>query len=240
MKRLADNLVLVGAGNYGESIPYDSPDYEKWVLTSALKKLDENNLVNTRGFEIHTLETRSPQVLEFLKNSSLEIIMQDTFNDIKKPIKYPLHDIIKRLQTRYFTCSASYMLALAQYMGYKKVILRGMNMLMEGDIQKYSVEYWLGRLTQSGLEIELSEWTDLLKCPVLYGYEADNTLAVYQCRIINELTNQIALRQHNIINAVQEIQNMQSILRNENAALMKQIMDRHKIDAGKWEDEEEN
>jgi hypothetical protein len=136
MERLADTLYIVGVGHYGDTddIPWGSPDVEKWGISGTLYKKDESELVNTRCIEVHTLHTRPKEILDFLFTTNLDVVAQENFANIKYTIKYPLQEMIDHYRTRYFTCSFSYMLALAHYMGYKKIILRGINMLFEGGI----------------------------------------------------------------------------------------------------------
>jgi hypothetical protein len=236
-KRLKDKLVLVGAGEYGETIPYQDSEYEKWILGGKLHKLYKRPdlirpLANVRGFEIHTMETRPKNYLEFLQEVDHEIIMQEEFDFIKRPLKYPLEDILEKYESRYYLCTFSYMIALAMYMEYKEVYIYGANMLINDDyVQKYNFEYWLGRAQQAGIKIYTTENCDLLKCGALYGYEAVNTLGVYQAKYMGELSKNVNYRlkvaQAYLENAINSI----DILDNERNKFMQEILDRHKINA---------
>lgn len=263
-ERLQDHLVIVGCGKYGEAIPYDDENYEKWVigyqlhheLQQKLNDIGDYNIdihsdylkeffPNTRGFEIHTMGTRQDWYLDWLHNTNFEIIMQDEFKDIKHSLKYPLDDILIDYNSRYFLCSFSYMIALAMKMKYTQIHFYGVNMLFNDDyIQKYNMEYWLGRAEQLGLKLFFTENCDLLKCGALYGYEAVNTLGVYQYRYMKELEKVvddrlegIELDAQNMLFKVISAKRYLTALKEEQPKFLQEILDRHKIE-GKIEIQE--
>jgi len=169
-------------------------DYDVWVIGGGLyvdmfgQKENYRNIKEYAFdyiFELHTLETRSNEYIKFLEFISRDasIVMQESFKEFNA-IKFPLDEIINKFNTRYFMCTFAYMFALAIFCGYKKIKIMGVNMTFLDDyVQKYNCDFWLGMALGRGLNIELSAYCDLLKMPKMYGYEADNSVAVhvYEC-----------------------------------------------------------
>lgn len=239
IERLKDRLALVGCANMEEDVPYLDEDIEKWVLGSKFYKLCESvdygefRMLNARIFDIHTMHTRTKGYLEFIKGVvGYEIIMQEEYSFIKQPIKYPIAEVLETYGSRYFLCSFSYMVALAMFLGYKEIYLYGVSMMFGDDyLQKYNFEYWLGRAEQLGIKIQTTDKCDILKCGALYGYEADNTLAIYQNRYKEDIKARINLHLSMIAGAINSILALQPILENEQGIFMQTILDRHKINA---------
>ena len=167
-----------------------------------------------------------------------EVIMQESFVNIPKSIKYPLNEIVQKFHSTYFLCTMNYQIALAMYLGYKELHLYGFNMIFNDDlIQRWSMEYWLGRAEQSGIKIVIPDDCDLLKCGALYGYEANNTLAVYIYKYMNELKKEV---DWSISESIKSLQNAEKILKTldgEQTKFTKEILNRHKINYEIREDE---
>jgi hypothetical protein len=83
---------------------------------------------------------------------------------------YPLADVIRFFNSRYFTSSIAYMLALAIYRGYKKIVLIGIDMEVQSEyeFERPCVAYWIGQADARGITVmTTSGFCD----PVfLYGY----------------------------------------------------------------------
>lgn len=84
---------------------------------------------------------------------------------------YPLEKIVNGYGSRYFTNSISYMIAYAIYMGYEKIILKGVDVDSKSEyiFERPSIAYWCGRAESEGIEVD---WGKIDPC-FLYGYEAD-------------------------------------------------------------------
>ena len=88
------------------------------------------------------------------------IITQDT---------YPLQKIIDKYNSRYFSCSISYMIAYAMYKGAKELNIYGVDMSIGSEYQfeRPGVLYWIGRAEGAGIKVN----TTLNNGNFLYGYE---------------------------------------------------------------------
>jgi hypothetical protein len=245
MERIKSRLNVYGCYNIKDyAMNLEDEDKEHWIIGQAYKYLidryDDIEFKNLRVFDIHTLHTRSREYLDFLKSVEHPIIMQNVDVNFKNTIKYPLQEIISKYKSDYFLCSFSYMFALAMYLGYEEIGLYGINMSFSDDyIQKYNCEYWLGRCEQSG--IELINNSDLLKCGSLYGFEVDNTLAVYQQKYINELDKEIKFKLDEASQKIKIAKDLYDLKNNRNKEFCKEILDRHKlngssvtVDYDKW------
>jgi len=129
------------------------------------------------------------------------------------------------------------MVAWAMFMKYKRIEVYRVAMTYDDDlIQRYNFEYWLGRATQAGIEVIVSEESGLLKAAA-YGYEVDNTLGVYMQKHLSFLRRSTIA---GIDNALVSLSNARSAFLEANAESVKfnrEILNRHKIDMGVGEEE---
>ena len=158
MKR---KVAIVGfAPSTRDKAPYNDPEWEIWVLNEYFSILPQTGASNiTRWFELHQKETvllssRSENYMEHLKASKVPIMMVDKYDDIPMAERYPLEDIIKELQTDYFTNSISYMVAYAIYLKYDEIAIYGVDMAQD---EEYCVHPDTKVLTKEFLYKKASE-----------------------------------------------------------------------------------
>jgi hypothetical protein len=105
------------------------------------------------------------------------VYMQEQYIDVPMSKKYPLEEVCQALHfnKRYFTSSVSYALALASYLGYKKIELYGVEMETDTEYryQRDGVTFWVGVAVGKGIEFELH--CGMMQAP-LYGYDGDAKL----------------------------------------------------------------
>lgn len=219
---------IIGGGYY-----WDKKITDKWDTTIG------DTLSPTYLFEIHTMHTRSDGYLEFLKDCPIPKIMQKE-DCVLDAAEYPLDKIIDHFDSRYFMCSFAYMIALAMYLGYKEIHMYGVNMLMLDDLsQKYNCDYWLGKAEESGIKLQLSLYCDLLIMPKLYGYEADNSLAVMMARIMGD--KETYIRKNLKLIGNEDLINTFETYTRDRVAFMEEIYKRHGINiTGAKEGDEED
>jgi hypothetical protein len=152
--------------------------YSLYARKEMLERYPE---ANVSIVEIHTMLTRKPEYLEWLKQSPhVPKFMQKSDGEFPNSIEYPKKQIVSEYKSNYFMSSMAYMVALAMYMGYEEIEFFEINMLMDDDlVQKANLEYWCRAAQDQGIELTIHDQCDLLKCPKSYGYEAVNTLGVY-------------------------------------------------------------
>lgn len=173
MKKVA----LVGSAFTSKDAPYNDDSFEIWGLNGMqIPKAD-------RWFEMHKHEFQKTNTtyqgkelgmtyLEYLNSLGVTVYMQDEIEEVKYSEKYP-YDELKTKYRDYFTSTASFMLAMALEEDCDVVHIYGMDMAQseEYGTQRPSVEYWIGRLEQKGVEVYIPPASDLLKVAYTYGYE---------------------------------------------------------------------
>jgi hypothetical protein len=242
-------VAIIGNGFYVEEREwelYDKPEIKKWIMTKKAMKLIESGamLVNFDIFEIHKLEQLPEKTRTFLERYQDTVIMQKEYSQVKGSICYPIDDIILKLKTRYFTVSMSYMMALAIRLGYEKIYIRGINMLLGHGIQKYSLEYFLGMCNPyqgPKIKVDISDRCDLLKCQLLYGFEACNLPGVEHANAVAAVKLEIEKILNSMLGVaavkleIEKIHNLLQILDNKEAALMDEIAARQGIHPDTWD-----
>ena len=114
---------------------------------------------------------RPKEHLDFLARFQGTVWMQAADPDIPNSRRYPLEDVIAASGRRYFTSTFAYQLALAWYehavlgRSIGKLRVYGVNLTSMDEYihQKSCVEYWLGRLEQLGVDIEIPGASALLQ-----------------------------------------------------------------------------
>ncbi len=92
-------------------------------------------------------------------------------------IAYPVEEITQKYG-RYFTSSASWMLALAIEFGAEHIGLWGVNMAHDTEFQQQrpSCEFLVGIAVGKGIAVTIPAQSDLLKTSYLYGFEDNEEL----------------------------------------------------------------
>ena len=169
-------VCIVGLGLSRINTPYDNLDFEIWGLNdsfSILKRCD-------RLFQIHKYDDIKDMIgrynhantIEELKSLKIPIYMQKVFEDIPSSIKYPLKEVSNGY-LQLFSCSVSYMIALAVYENFKEILICGVELASEEEYaeQLPSVLYWIGIALGKGIKVTISENCCLLNRIIkLYGY----------------------------------------------------------------------
>jgi hypothetical protein len=109
---------------------------------------------------------------------------------------YPLDDIIKSFESCFFTCTISYMIALALHEGIDEIELHGvdLNGTREFVAERSSVFYWIGRAEGIGVKVTMSN--NINKPVFLYGYQ-DEGAKILKDRIDNMIAWAIQERDNN-------------------------------------------
>lgn len=124
---------------------------------------------------------------EWLKSTSIPVLMQDCYEDVPASVKFPLDEIRKEFAgaPEYFTSSVAYALAYAIYKRYKRIELYGVEMETNTEYahQRPGVAYWCGIAIGRGIVIDFHS-RQFFTSP-LYGYDGDITikLEVFEKRV---------------------------------------------------------
>ena len=117
-----------------------------------------------------------PQMTEKINEWKIPFMSVRKYDFIPTSMEYPLEDVIKKLDSDFFSCGISYMIAYAIYKEYERIDLFGCNMEAntEWSYQRPSVEFWIGMARGRGINVKISG-TDCRPLRTtngrLYGYD---------------------------------------------------------------------
>lgn len=166
--------------------PAATPGVERWCandpatyvrvgLPSALKTW-------TAWFNVHSPEhirQRHPKFLPWARkhDGSRVVYTRDADATIPGNIVFPGPELVKRFGTRFFTCQAAWLMALAIQHGYERIELwgyqfgRGAMTNRKYEFERPCIHYWIGRAEEAEIEVVLPPEAKLCHADYLYGYE---------------------------------------------------------------------
>lgn len=163
-------VAIVAGSASRDDAPYDNPEWEIWGCNEmSYKRFDFM-------FELHPMDVQKEE-LEYLRKCKKPVYVLDAkdakFYGIKKPIEYPLKEILEQQWAiSYFCCTMAYQIALAIYKGFETIGLWGLRMDIgsprERTVESASIQWWLGVAKGKGIEVIWDEHP--AKNRLLYGY----------------------------------------------------------------------
>jgi len=187
------SVALIGFSDMTFGFCKDSKADELWTVNHAAIVKDMPKF--HRLFEIHKkdwyLRKEAPRSAIYEKwleeQHDFPIYMQRKRKEVPNSVRYPLEEIVAELlpglvwvdaegkeivRSKYFTSSASYMMALAIYEKFDVIEIYGIDMEnnTEYGYQKPCMEFWEGYALGRGIKIIQRELCPLCYAP-LYGYE---------------------------------------------------------------------
>lgn len=185
-KPMKDNVCIIGCSDSKTLAPVTDPNYEFWGVNNLFLTMPQ--VPWTRWFEIHEIthdgahylrrgkrEFRGMTVDKYwdkVKNLPCMTYVQKQWPDMKNGVLYPVKKITN-IFGRYFTNTISWQIALALFMGFKKIDIYGVDMAVGSEYghQRPSCEYFIGIATGLGVPVYLPPEADLLKTRFLYAFE---------------------------------------------------------------------
>lgn len=181
---MRETVCIVGSHpNTRDYAPFDA-DVDIWVFNEVLGlgKVPRADAV----FQMHLpaiwknpTNRNDPNHYEWLKNTTVPVYMLEQYPDVPASVRYPLVEIIRDLGAgpvgrSYFTSSVAYAVALAAYLGYRRIEIYGVEMETNTEYyaQRDGVYFWIGVAIGCGVEVYVHPDSGLFKSP-LYGYEGD-------------------------------------------------------------------
>jgi len=182
-----EKLIIVGCStkSCGDVKQYYDSDWEIWGLNQLYKLVPGIEKHAHVWFQMHH-ETIYSQFdadqFDWLKKFPGKVYLIEKHRDLPNSIEYPLHEILKNeaFVDHYFTNIVCYMLALAWQKKFRRILLLGVDMNRDDELQNQrpGLEYYIGYLRGQGVKVILPLATDVLRHPFLYGYE--NSERVWQ------------------------------------------------------------
>lgn len=171
-------VAIVGAASSSVGMaPWTDDTYELWGMNQCFRNFERRP---DRWFEIHLGEERVdsgfPTYFDDLRMMGSPLYMVDVDPAFPQAVRYPLERVRQGTPAhmqRYFTSSASYMVALALEEGFETIALYGVDLTIgtEYELQKACLESWLGYAAGRGVTIIVPPSSALFKTPFMYGYE---------------------------------------------------------------------
>jgi hypothetical protein len=194
LPRPITELVILGLGQSSQSWPgfiSERPDFagEVWTVNAGVLAFRHDVV-----FDMHTEEYvfsqddfRVEQILsrrKWLETHDRTVVLPKALAKYPTSQTYPLKLVAEALQSDYFACGMAYMLAMAHLCGVRRLHLFGCDYISEkanrdGTVKmedgRANVEYWLGRLSERGCQVWVTEKSPVLGADkringALYGY----------------------------------------------------------------------
>lgn len=181
--RTAEKVVIVGfapSSMHDASAFFGDPNYEIWGLNQLYIVFPEIQKHATRWFQIHHRASYDANVRRDMSHhgwmqqvKDFPIYMQEQNQDVPMSVPFPRDMIEEAFNSRYFTNSISWEIALAVLEGFKEIHVYGVDMAQSSEysFERPSVEYWLGIAAGRGIKVVLPDATDLLKTMWVYPFE---------------------------------------------------------------------
>jgi hypothetical protein len=190
-----DTVCIVGSHpQTRDLIPWDD-DVDIWTINEEfgksgtwVKRSDSILQMHPRAIWDNPLNRNDPNHGKWLKTQDLcDVWMLEQFPDVPRCRKYPLEEISKKFlshltinvgpmsRKEYMQTTAAHAVALALYLGYKKIKIYGIELIIDSEyrFQRPSFMYWFGIAVGTGVEVE---YNGFAFDGAMYGYEADGTV----------------------------------------------------------------
>lgn len=167
-------IAIVGTGPNADKAPFNHPDWEVWTIGGLHGKCTPARLYEIHPLSIIAKEFKddpNPEKLEWMRNQNILIhpSLKEMFPNGE------VFDYQRCLDTfgGYFTSSIAWMLADAILERPEKIALYGVTMSSSSEYahQKPACTYLIGWAKGLGIEVGISEGSELLVAPYLYGLE---------------------------------------------------------------------
>ena len=142
----------------------------------------------TRWFNMHTIRhigLRYPSARTWYAKQSKPIYLQEAQPDIPSSLTFPRQQVQDYFNTKYFTCSVTWLMAFAIMEGFERIELWGFELKRDRqyDFERPCFFYWIEEAKRRGIDVYLP--SDVEVTPPgdpltyngpLYGYEPHNDI----------------------------------------------------------------
>lgn len=154
-------IAILGSSPHVAKAPFNDPDWEIWVANMfTLPRID-------RYFQFHTDQDLAPNtgLMDWMKARDKPIYMRASRADIPASIEYPLHVMMAKYGTWFFTSTVAYMLALAlETEGVEEIGLWGIDMQHREEYraQRPGCHFFLQLAKMRGIKLTVPPECELL------------------------------------------------------------------------------
>jgi hypothetical protein len=147
-------VAIVGYSLTLNQAPFDDLSWDIWGMNMPFHRLKRF----TKWFDVHdkNIMYRHESYFNFLQANQENIYIADKVPELPNANLYPYQKITEKYGT-FFTCSVSWMIALAIEQGYDEIALYGIDLNCKDEYkeQRPSVLYFLGIAQGKGIKITL-------------------------------------------------------------------------------------
>lgn len=192
-ERTNDVVCLVATGYAWEDCKFGLPGKDYWCLNNMYESGLQSTDVFDEWFQLHRPGSKEGHVDDEPMRHFLSQVWkkpcwvqkewgEDMF--VINPYLYPINKVLDRFCPRdvqgdpypYFTNTVDYMICLAMLRGYNKIELYGVEFISEVDDEYFkmrqSVNFYVGRGLELGVEFTIQPHSSLLKNAYWYAYES--------------------------------------------------------------------
>lgn len=183
MAPTSDSVLILGSGpsNIEGILLANRESIDLWGCNAVCTDANYKALFNMHHrhlIEDRTLTKYSKD--EIRATGGAFVSLEEHWDLSDNPVAYPIGRMMEYFHTRYFANAICYMIALAIYMGYERIMLYG----IDYNIAQYPetidsrpcVEWWLGRAIERGIKPQFPETSHLMSTTrdlrPMYGYES--------------------------------------------------------------------
>ena len=164
-----DNLIIMGfASTSAQQAPIKTDEvFDIWGLNTIDRLIPGAYRVM---FNLHKSGI-PPEHIESMAASPYYTFMPHIHPMVPKSLEFPFEELIQVFGAPYFSCTASWQLALGIAMGYKRIDLWGIDMTEDKEYayERPCVEYYIGVARGMGVTVGLPDTTALCSAPFIYG-----------------------------------------------------------------------
>ena len=179
-----NKLAIIGAEPLTRNnAPWDDMSFDIWTISNwanadwAKRVSASIEIHKPKLYKDHPLDAK---YWEYLVNTDVPVIMQETDRDVKSSCVFPLSEIknltknviVKGQQAQILNSSICYCIALAILQNYEQIDVYGVEMSNSSEYrsQQSAFTFWVGFAAGRGVKLNINCTQALLLQP-LYGYE---------------------------------------------------------------------
>lgn len=183
---MKETLIIMGSHPRTRGrFDFNRTDCDVWVFNEAAKQEWVKRADAVLQLHIPTIwrnpnNRNDPKHYEWLKETAIPVYMQEKYEDVPNSVHFPKDEILSMLPNakqngepiREVACSPAWALALAIYIGYKRIEIYGVELESntEYHYQQGNFKYWLGVAAGRGIDVDIH--STMFNAP-LYGYEGE-------------------------------------------------------------------
>lgn len=154
---MANKIIILGTGRSAVHSPREKKDVPKGTEVWGVTYSYRTNYVD-KLFEFHGKEASQevvPDFIERVNGLGVPVYTRFKWDELDNGIIFPIEDVVKEFNTKFFLNSISYMIAFAIMQKPKEISCLGVDMRdnIEYIKEKGCVEFWLGVAHGRGIKV---------------------------------------------------------------------------------------